>query len=812
MKSRFFQLLGSTLILACSATPLDAAVRTKSATGTDLAQAASWDALPGSADTATWSSGSLGGALTLGSAQSWAGIDIQAATAAITLSGSTLGLGASGINIAAAGQNLSISNTLQVATNQSWTVGTGRTLTLNTGIDDTAITNIAFNGAGTYIFTGATTSNFNLGGTVTFGTGASWLMGLSNSQGTGTWFGSNGTAGSGSTITFAGSNTIGSSTSGSTRFVNNNIVLQGDLTFGGSLGTNLFGTVNLNAGTRTLTVNQNSVINGVISNGGITKAGTAILTLTGTNTYASGTSLSAGTVRVGNAAALGTSTITFTGTATLASDSATARTITNNLSFTTSNAATFGDATGTGTLTFSGTAALSTAGGARTISVASGVTTKLTGVVSGSSTSSLTKSGAGKLSLLNTANTYAGTNTLYITGGTLETTLLANANTNSSIGKTSIAATSPSIILDNSTLALTDPASPASSSTDRLIQIGQTTAGATATIQNNNASASNTLTFSNTNAVAYGTTNQARTLVLGGTNTGTNTFSPAIGNNGTGTVSLTKADAGTWKLTGTNSYTGNTTVNAGTLDLASGGQAKFVLGATSGTTNTLTGTGTLTAEGSFLIDTSAAATLDSGTWSLVNPTLTTTYASTFSISGFTDAGSNKWTKPEGTTKLWTYDKSTGSLTLAPSASFASWLSGYTFPTGADQSATGDPDHDGINNATEMVLGGNPATTMDSALMPVTSRTTTDLGNGTTDYLLFTYRRTQLSVTAGLTTQVQYGSDLAGWTTATHGTDGVVITTDTGFYAPDAPTTDRIRVYIPRSENAKLFARLRTILP
>ena len=52
---------------------------------------------------------------------------------------------------------------------------------------------------------------------------------------------------------------------------------------------------------------------------------------------------------------------------------------------------------------------------------------------------------------------------------------------------------------------------------------------------------------------------------------GNNTLAGSIGNAGTGVTVLAKNDAGTWLLTGTNSYTGLTNINAGTLILGNGG-------------------------------------------------------------------------------------------------------------------------------------------------------------------------------------------------------------------------------------------------
>lgn len=135
---------------------------------------------------------------------------------------------------------------------------------------------------------------------------------------------------------------------------------------------------------------------------------------------------------------------------------------------------------------------------------------------------------------------------------------------------------------------------------------------------------------------------------------------------------LAKNGAGTLILNGANTYTGNTVVNAGTLQLGSGAQMKFVLGATSGANNTLTGAGTVSLDGSFTIDRSAALGLTTGSWILENvPSLTGPYGATFSVTGFTDAGSDTWTLVEGA-KLWSFNETTGTLTLTTSALNLNW--------------------------------------------------------------------------------------------------------------------------------------------
>ncbi len=164
---------------------------------------------------------------------------------------------------------------------------------------------------------------------------------------------------------------------------------------------------------------------------------------------------------------------------------------------------------------------------------------------------------------------------------------------------------------------------------------------------------------------------------------------------------LTKIGAGTLTLGGANTYSGNTSVSSGTLVLADDAQLKFVLGASSGVNNTLTGSSTVTLNGDFVIDTTLADGLSSGTWTLENVIpLTGAYGSTFSVVGFTDAGGDKWTKANGA-KIYTFEETTGILTLA--ALLAT-------PRGQSVNGTAgglnlDHDGDGVSNGIEYFLVG-----------------------------------------------------------------------------------------------------------
>lgn len=94
-----------------------------------------------------------------------------------------------------------------------------------------------------------------------------------------------------------------------------------------------------------------------------------------------------------------------------------------------------------------------------------------------------------------------------------------------------------------------------------------TTAG-TYTFQNDGTSSTTTLQLAGN--ISAGTTTATETLNLAGTNTGTNTIGGVISNGGAASVAVTKSGAGTWVLSGANTYTGGTNIAGGTLVLSGG--------------------------------------------------------------------------------------------------------------------------------------------------------------------------------------------------------------------------------------------------
>ncbi len=263
---------------------------------------------------------------------------------------------------------------------------------------------------------------------------------------------------------------------------------------------------------------------------------------------------------------------------------------------------------------------------------------------------------------------------------------------------------------------------------------------------------------------------------------------------------LAKSGSGKLTLSGTSTYTGNTTVSEGTLELLLGGSLKFVP-TSNGVTNKISGSGTLLLKGAFAIDLAAAAAASGNAWTLVAVgTLTETYDASFAVTGFTQS-SNVWTKTVGGGGTWTFTEASGVLSYTAPAGFTSWISGY--PVGASNQPGDDFDKDGINHLLEYALNGSP-TIPDPSILPDLLLTATAFE--------FTYSRRDLS-RADTTQRFRYGSNLAAWTAipipagpgvSTSGIATITIT-DTG-------SSDSVKISIPRSAapGGKLFGHLEVV--
>ena len=429
-----------------------------------------------------------------------------------------------------------------------------------------------------------------------------------------------------------------------------------------------------------------------------------------------------------------------------------------------------------------------------------GLDTTFAGLITNGSAGNcnIIKSGIGKLTLSGT-NTYAGTTT--VNAGTLavENTTALGVDT---VGTTIAGGDVDSKVTIAADLTLTEPwtlggrqltnaDSPAIVSLSGNNTLSGLMTPVTGGDNYNVQSDAGTLTMSG-DFVPTGTVTGTRYLQLLGAGNGE--WSGSI-QNGTASVTLNCKATGTWTLSGINSYTGDTLIEAGsTLVLAPSGEIKFEPAA-AGVSGRITGGGTATLNGSFKIDLTAAETADLNTWILVDSAAT--YGGSFTVSGFTKSGT-AWTKVAGSNN-WTFEQTTGVLSLAVTGTpYSNWATANGLTVGDNDGPNADPDNDGIENQLEFVLGGNPLASS-AGILPSLSVTPSDF--------VFTFTRNDDSeAEIGLT--FQHGTDLVEWTPIEIGATsnaGVVVGEGTPVTDPDT-----ITITIPKGTNTRIFGRLQAV--
>ena len=380
-----------------------------------------------------------------------------------------------------------------------------------------------------------------------------------------------------STLTLSGNNTYSGTTT----------ISAGTLEIGaaGRLGAGSYaGNISNNATLIYSGTNAQS-FSGIISGtGALTQNAASTLTLTGNNTYTGATTISTGTIEIGAAGRLGAGSYAgnISNNATLIYSGTNAQTLSGIISGTgalTQNAASTltlsGNNTYSGATTISaGTIEIGAAGRLGAGTYAQNITNNgtfvyastnnqtLSGIISG--TGALTQNAASTLTLSGN-NTYSGATT--ISTGTIEIGAAGRLGAGTYAG------------------AISNNASLIYSGTNNQTLSG-IISGTGALTQNNSSS---TLTLTGANTYTGTTTINAGTLQIGPTGRlGSGSYAGNISNNETliysgtnaqtlsgiisGTGALTQNNSSsTLTLTGANTYTGTTTINAGTLQLGNNG-------------------------------------------------------------------------------------------------------------------------------------------------------------------------------------------------------------------------------------------------
>jgi fibronectin-binding autotransporter adhesin len=413
--------------------------------------------------------------------------------------------------------------------------------------------------------------------------------------------------------------TLGSTIQGPLEFgsgsANDKTLFQNPVDLNSTATTGLTRTVNVVAGTG----GDSAEMSGIIRNSGaataLAKTGTGTLVLSAVNTYSGGTTATAGTLGIGDNSALGAGALTFNGGAVQASGAA--RTIANNAviaanssvsgsnplaingSFTNSGGNRVLSSTNTATTTLGGPVYLSElAGTGRTLILAGSTTNNPVFTISGNISDF---NGSGQPGSIQVGNGTTATQATLTLSGTNTHSGATNVSTGSTLKIGSANA------LGTSTLTFTGSSN-----------FFDNTTGAALVLANNIALPNGSPTFTGTDDLTLGNLAISvanRTLTVSAKTLTVNDVTQDSARN------LTKAGAGKLVIKGNASYTGTTTISGGTLQVGNGGttgtlstgsaivdnanltfnRSNAVTQGTDFSASPITGTGTLTKEGSGIL-------------------------------------------------------------------------------------------------------------------------------------------------------------------------------------------------------------------